>query len=385
MIKKFFNKLKNGWSWHFFPNPNELNLKSAVEFLFYLIITILLLFVFYYWHKVPERNVVLCIDKIHSNHIVPKDSSVLFSADICLNIPMTNRESEDNCGLKYDLTYNNSEISKSKYDSIIGNRKDCILHYPNKNDSLLYEKVRPSNHLSKLADFLKSHSDLGNKNVFYYAYGYNTSFLNSYASKPTTRYKANKYFDCEDSCHIFSYIESTRYYFCRCEFYMVDDSNLAFLASSPRGELGGPIWYRFEDISQSYYNVRIVSSSMDSLTLKLDFRGVVDFSNMIPEPDIKGMGFIEFHDQAKLRQIESNGLQFHAKFKELENMQTVRLLGVTTVLGGIIIIFVAIFFIGLYHFMKWTKKHVIKGVIIIVVVFLLLFYYFHLFDPIINP
>ena len=150
-----------------------------------------------------------------------------------------------------------------------------------------------------------------------------------------------------------------------------------FIKSFNGDVLAEPAWYRFEDISQSYYNIRFNSNTFDSLTLKLDFVGVTEFSKMIPEPDFIDMNSIEFRNPDKIELIKMNGLKFHAEFKELENLQTIRLLAITTLLGGIIIIFAGIIFIGLYrYFFSWTCKHPKSSIAIIIIILLTAFYLF---------
>lgn len=383
MIKEILEKIKKNVTWHLYPKPDDLNLKSVVEFVFYLFITLLLLLIFFYWHKVPERNIVLVVDNVKCNLKIPADSAISTNANICLNIPMTNRESNNNEGFSTSFSFYGKIINKKDKDSI-DRIKDSILILTTGTESDLYKEINLSNRTKILDNFLESHQDLNN-NIFYFAYGYNKSEINSYNQKPYLNYIASKFDNSEDSLGMLSYVTSTKKYFCRSEFYISKTFGLEQQNIYSRGELGGPIWYRFEDISQSYYNIRLCTNSIDSLTLKLDFNGVVDFSNMIPEPDIKGMGFIEFQNQDKIRQIQQNGLQFYGKFKELENMQTVRLLAVTTILGGIIILYVAVFFIACYHFFRWMRNNIIKGILILTIIILIIFYFFHLLDPLLHP
>ena len=89
-----------------------------------------------------------------------------------------------------------------------------------------------------------------------------------------------------------------------------------------------------KDISQSDYHFRVrLPQHSDSCEVKFDFSGATDFSSMHPEPDIKTMTGFSYTDQRKIKQLSKDGLWFHAKFYQLENLQNVRLFFLTTVLG----------------------------------------------------
>lgn len=122
--------------------------------------------------------------------------------------------------------------------------------------------------------------------------------------------------------------------------------------------LGNPGWLAMEDISQQYYNLRIKTLLLDSLTLKIDFVGATEFSSMNPEPDEIDMSSITFFKRSKLTQIEENGLTFHVTFKELQNKQNIRLFFLTSIIGGIVIILIV--FLILVFYILFTKYKVKK-------------------------
>lgn len=95
------------------------------------------------------------------------------------------------------------------------------------------------------------------------------------------------------------------------------------------------------DISQCYYHLTLdISNNSNKSSLKLDFGGATDFSHMDPEPDKTTMSSVVFTDSVKLRKIGLNGLWMHTKFKQLENIQIIRMFVITTALG----FFIAILF-----------------------------------------
>lgn len=116
-----------------------------------------------------------------------------------------------------------------------------------------------------------------------------------------------------------------------------------------------PNWFTLEDISQQYYKIQLKSEKIDSISLRIDFCGVTEFSHMIPEPDERGMSYIVFSDTKKINRILTNGLEFHASFKELSNMQQIRLFLLTSIMAGIVIIIVVFFILGFYKFFRTFK------------------------------
>lgn len=119
-----------------------------------------------------------------------------------------------------------------------------------------------------------------------------------------------------------------------------------------------PSWFRLEDISQVYFDLKLQSLTVDSIILKFEFVGATDFSIMTPQPDKITMSSIEFSDPQKILDIKLNGLKFHARFKELENKQSIRLFFVTAILGGLILMLFAILFSGILYciFIKKGNK-----------------------------
>ena len=103
--------------------------------------------------------------------------------------------------------------------------------------------------------------------------------------------------------------------------------------------------FNYHDISQGNYLIRFgLPSFRKGDTLIINFGGATEFSPMYPTPDRVDMSCIIFEDLEKLKIIAEQGLRFNAKFKELENVQMIRLFFITTVLG---------FLIGLFFSSVW--------------------------------
>ena len=77
-------------------------------------------------------------------------------------------------------------------------------------------------------------------------------------------------------------------------------------------------------------------SEINISTLTYDYIGPAEFSDMYPEPDRREVSKIIFTDSTKLSHIAQNGLRFHVKFPDMENIQQMRMFVITLILGGVI-------------------------------------------------
>lgn len=366
MYKRLFAYLKRYFSWHLYPSDKDLGIKSVVEILFYLVVMLILVLVFYYWHKVPERNIVVYMDQIAKRDSIPSDSAQFITADILFGLPMSNKEFDNIEKPKISFIFEEKVVNRNYKDSL---RR--IFYVDSNRDS----DIKPINEL-----LTKSTTDSAK-----------TLFDDFYSKCPAIRGKSIIYYSLAHTrgpnsvpAPTYNKIDSTNveYYYSKGAihwnytvlrgFTAIDTVN--FIAPIRISDVFGKNWYRLEDISQSYYNVAIRTSTIDSITLCFDFKGVSEFSRMIPEPDEIGMSSIRFYDQEKIKRIKRDGLKFHVNHTELTNMQTIRLLGITTILGGIIVLFVAILFVGLYHYFAWWRKEKLCASIIILAVILLILF-----------
>ena len=104
--------------------------------------------------------------------------------------------------------------------------------------------------------------------------------------------------------------------------------------------------FSYHDISQSNYIIKLNLPSYKQYDgLRIDFGGATDFSPMYPSPDRIEMSSIFYNDVEKMKIISDRGLKFNAKFRELENLQMIRLFFITTLLG---------FLIGLFFSSLWN-------------------------------
>lgn len=99
-------------------------------------------------------------------------------------------------------------------------------------------------------------------------------------------------------------------------------------------------WYSPLDISQSYYIFKFNTSDFKSFidvvdstsSLTINFNTMVEFSPIIPQPDAISSNSIKYTDFEKIKEIYKNGIEFHAKFPEMTNVQSIRLFALTTIL-----------------------------------------------------
>lgn len=115
------------------------------------------------------------------------------------------------------------------------------------------------------------------------------------------------------------------------------------------------------DISQGWYNIYLHTSTIDKIELTIDFLGATDFYPMKIVPDEIGSDYIKYTDPIKIMKIRDEGLTFYAKFKEMENKQTIRCFGVTALISGLIIIILTFFILGLYRTLKVFGNYLFKN------------------------
>lgn len=91
--------------------------------------------------------------------------------------------------------------------------------------------------------------------------------------------------------------------------------------------------------------------------LKVDFGGPTEFLAMYPEPDLITVSGFIFTDSLKLRQIMSDGIEFHAKFPQTESLQNARMFVVTTLISILIsVIFTLCYKIARAKYINWGRN-----------------------------
>ena len=95
----------------------------------------------------------------------------------------------------------------------------------------------------------------------------------------------------------------------------------------------------------------INSRQLRSITI--NYKGAAEFGKLIPAPDVHTMNAIRFTDAAKIDEICSHGLSYHVSFPDMENIQDVRIFGLTMIIAML----VGVFFGLLYKLIARAFHH----------------------------
>jgi hypothetical protein len=148
-------------------------------------------------------------------------------------------------------------------------------------------------------------------------------------------------------------------YIAKQYIYLYNYSNRIKVAVSVLESLNEPLFYSLYDISQKYFHLTIeLPDDFESKNcfIDVDFGGVVELSNIYPEPDVKTMSGFKYFNKDKIDYIRKNDLWLHIKSPQWENLQILRLFVVTTVWG----FFVALTFSSLWRYLK--RKSIIFSI-----------------------
>lgn len=125
-----------------------------------------------------------------------------------------------------------------------------------------------------------------------------------------------------------------------------------------------------EDISRAVEILWIEGLNESNIKLKsltFDYIGPTEYSDMYPEPDIKDISKITFVDEHKISAILKDGLRFHVKFPDMENVQQIRIFIITLILGGLFGLLIRVLYniIKNIHYYKKIQIHISKRMAII--------------------
>lgn len=128
-----------------------------------------------------------------------------------------------------------------------------------------------------------------------------------------------------------------------------------------------------EDVSKSVEIVRFpVATARFVKSLTIDYRCPTEFGYLNPEPDERTISSIRYYDEDKIYKIAWDGLKFHAKFPDMENVQEIRLFALTTIVTLLITAFLTclyrLFSDSIYNFYKKHTKLFWSLLIVVVVV-----------------
>lgn len=322
----------------FFPKIEDRPIQTVVEFVVYLCMFTGLLWAYVKCNQIPYLN-----EKIQATIVNNGDVSVKFgSFKVDYIMPMTTEAPLQN------LSPNGEVILKAVLEPGLGN------DYQNqqlktKFDSLC--RVLSVKDKDFPCLFYARREQTVRKSMGFAYVGYKQDWgFGKVKSKMLCRYEFDRK-EYKETNESFSWLDSES----------VNMNDAGFLKTEivtksvhPQGwALGDPGWFALEDISQGYYQFKFDLPYMKFSSLKIDFVGATEFSNMTPEPDKVTMGGIEFTDKDKMTQLIQKGLLFHVKHKELQNRQTIRMFFLTAILSGMLMVLIAFVILWVLKVVKY--------------------------------
>lgn len=145
-------------------------------------------------------------------------------------------------------------------------------------------------------------------------------------------------------------------------YIIVSDSDMVIPVSR---SLTADDWKRpnlllnFEDLRKAEVVFKTtVATTQYIASLTIDYVGSTDFIGIKPEPDVVGDSYIRYTNRDKLWSIAHDGLRFHARFNELENLHEIRMFALTALVTILITLLLSILYkLALQYFKKKKFKH----------------------------
>lgn len=322
----------------FFPKIEDRPIQTVVEFVVYLCIFTGLLWAYVKCNQIPYLN-----EKIQATIVNNGDVSVKFgSFKVDYIMPMTTEAPLQNLSPNAEVIlkavlepglgndYQNQQL-KTKFDSLCR-----VLSVKDKDFPCLFYARREQTVRKPMG----------------FAYvGYKQDWAcGNVESKMLCRYEFDRK-EYKETNESFSWLDSESVNMNDAGFL---NTEIVTKSVHPQGwALGDPGWFALEDISQGYYQFKFDLPYMKFSSLKIDFVGATEFSNMTPEPDKVTMGGIEFTDKDKMTQLILKGLLFHVKHKELQNRQTIRMFFLTAILSGMLMVLIAFVILWVLKVVKY--------------------------------
>lgn len=365
-------------NWGVYPE-SPIKTRSLIEMLIAVAVFGFCLYLFLSWYRVPEREVVINVEDLDKNLFFGKNYSPEGKyANIYYNSMMSFDDSKIDtsmCDMKIHI---HKYYSSQKYDSLRTNSVMLDVFKKNAdifNDDFEFKNPQSLSNFLNNIDSKSKHLILDRKNLFVHERYlgvdslrklFNDSIKNgssyivdyvkySFRQKGishdtiTGDYYTNPNQYCREGRNDeWKWGESFAFHYSNESIYTYRDKDkrcfFDFLGPNPQTKK--PNLFSKWDISQSYYKFKINSLTIDSMNIKIDFKGATDFSKLIPEPDEIGMSYIIYTDPYKLTKIKEDGIVFLATFKDLIGYQQIRLFVITGIMGGLFVVF--IFFLYLY-------------------------------------
>ena len=118
-----------------------------------------------------------------------------------------------------------------------------------------------------------------------------------------------------------------------------------------------PSFFSLRDISQAYYEYRIFSRTIDTINLTISFKGAVELLPIENEQHSVSGSEISYSVVCPYPDYEKV-IRFHANYKDLENSQSRRVFLISSIISGLITVFLAFFIIFVYRAIHGIKERI---------------------------
>ena len=397
-IKAFKRPLWLQWSW--FPKDGAPPTLSILEVIVYLLVFLLCGYLFWKFNEIPYNKFIINVDKLTNvRHITKKDTTFQLHfqvADVVFKIPRHTLNPQDTIEIFHSLHTQDSimfYIPNGISDPIKSYISCGLSPYwcgvvDNYAKYCEYEEVRilaynhwhnKCLHVSELNGMLSNHEahrfpserlkvsrPIDWKHRYYYGLAVSTNDKEE---------KVQQWIDSiVDNHHFITNRQEIKKengaYYHYLNSYSATDNNQdcthnhlriwpksRFMSTlSSTVSIEPPGWFELYDISQGWYEIKLNTTTIDSIALTIDFIGATDFYPMKIEPDEKGGNYIKYTNPIKILQIRKEGLKLYAQFKELESRQTIRCFAVTAILSGLLIVLITFFIMGVYRAPRIIRK-----------------------------
>lgn len=315
-----------------FPEPiyaTELTLMPFYELICYIIIFLFFGFLFFKFHNVPIREFEIYAERIDDNRDYYTQSSHL---DVDWLFPMSSIISETENGRCY-LTCTRTE--------------DSVFHVITATNRLMYgDKLYGRDELySYLTENMETVNDSWKTQPAYYISISSTTndFYVRHATRGINAGVNNVSTLDYDKKGLFIKKLRTELYFAGKRGRLIHEM-AGNLSNTPYSR---PKLYSLFDISQSYIKLHVRTNTIDDISLSLDFDGATEIDDVRQVADSIYSSRVVYNI-SNVDETDSEIL-LYVRFKDLENMQALRLFAVSSVIGGLIMVFIAFLVIYFYR------------------------------------
>ena len=334
MTKK--NSIINAFPQHVVPD--ELSILSVYEIIIYLLILFGCWFLYNRWNEIPVIRQDIQVERLDSIYRDHSKSLAVLEYDI----PVSSKFPRDYVVIRTKTDLDTKEgmhlwLFNSELDSL---KQLYLHHFPDSLPGLVgplfyvkqtvYRDRQPYDYHKTTMDSI--YRNRLNYQEIYYQYGH----AGSHTKKPYNTW---------------------------LEFFSNGVNNQITTKVNYR-PLVTPSFFSLRDISQAYYEFRVTSHSVNWVDLNLAFVGAAECTPTMPtgtddtvEMRPGGIGY-----KLKYLQDKEKIVRLHVKYKDQENNQARRIFLVSSVLSGLITIFIAFLIIFIYKVLRSLVRSKNKGI-----------------------